>query len=1055
MKQKITLAILFILILFQIQYGVIGDPSAWTPIDVSNKTVDVVGEKTGSLQGKSFAGWYTDTTVADPSTETIITAWIRWDVDSSGTDQIYIAFYKFIDADGDGDSDSIRKTIKFVDDAINIKSLDSITIGGGYVLITWTYYEDSTYGNNIRGAVYKTDGTFQWIGNIRRTTYYEEYSRSCYLSTYGSYGGFLIIWYVDEGDYEKIYGKWLYYTGSEWSLTSAFPICEDTDLSYTKADQMLAIGGNSKALIVYRKWDSVEGSPDLYSALVDTSNNVQEVELYDYGGSEETVGVRGAYTGGYFIVPLVSGAHLRFDIVKESDGTVYNRDYVTSNGEHPYAIALSDRFVLAWIDHYNDADGEPKVANIDLTNFYIHPRYGVSITGGDSYYDKHPLITSFSSGTKIFYIWSSSNNDYDIKYAKISLNNPTDNPSVDSTGTLIQLSGDQKAHGLGLLDENRYLIAYTDTSDDEEDLLAYVSLPDTESVSTITLYELPEDSSSYKNKILDMINYATDKVYVAVAFFQEDNPGGSGTISKALVDAKNRGVNVKVIIDDDSGNDPVYNYLTSNGVDIIKATVSGYPEHIMHNKFMVVDGDEIVVATINFIPDDFDKNNNTAIYLSSKALAYFYEEEFLQMWHDGNGLFGPDKTKDYSFITFVAYDTRTIVFEGYFSPQSYGERGRIPNTIYGFLSRVESNIYFASYIFTTSGWVTPIYDAIVSNSDGKTVHGVFDELMNVDSKGRRLYWFIDNNVPIAIDNHEYKMHAKLFTIDDKIAILGSYNPTKTATTVHDENILVIRDSDITNGFAKQIGDYINLMYSDTTNFVQSPYQYTPIHLVITKVMFYPDTSSNPDYEWVEIYNPTSSPIDLSNYVIGDAENLIEGDDEGMYKFPSGATIGAGGYIVIAYDAAKFEQQYGFKPTYEIAGTDPDVPDLTKYDTTKFTGDWNLDDSGDEVILAIDNNGFLQVIDACWYGDSQYMSTTVGQPDSGAPVDITGIDPGDGIVNKGLTGSTYYDAVKMNDKYEIQSNPVPVPELWIMTIIIVLTIILYMIYSTRKNFISKR
>jgi len=1053
MKQKITLAILFILILFQIQYGVIGNPSAWTPIDVSNKTVDVVGEKTGSLQGKSFAGWYTDTTVADPSTGTVITAWIRWDVDSSGTDQIYIAFYKFIDADGDGDSDSIQKIIKFVDDATNIKSLDSIIIGGEYVLITWTYY-DSTEKNNVKGALYKIDGTFQWKGNIRSTTSYEEYSRSCYVSEYnGGKGGFLIIWYTDYDN--SIDGKWLYYDSTNgWTLTDKFDIVDTNNLYYKKADQMLAIGGDSEALVVYRKWDGTEGYPDLYAALVDTSNNVQEVKLYDHDGSEETVGVKGAYRDGYFIVPLLSGSYVKYQVISESDGSIEATKTLTSNGEHPYVIALSDRFVIAYINKYIDSKGDPKIANIDPSTWYHYDE--VIDTSTD--YAKHPLI-SYSSSSSFLYIWTggSSTSDYNIKYAILNLGtSPSSTPSVSSSGTLLSWSDNQVAHGLGAISSSKYIVAFTDTSDGEEDLLAYVSLPDTESVSTITLYELPEDSSSYKNKILNMINYATDKVYVAVAFFQEDNPGGSDTISKALVDAKNSGVDVKVIIDDDSGNDPVYNYLTSNGVDIIKATVSGYPEHIMHNKFMVVDGDEIVVSTVNFIPDDFDKNNNTAIYLYSKAVAYFYEEEFLQMWNDGNGLFGSDKTTDYSFITFITYSSRTILFEGYFSPQSYGERGRIPNTIYGFLSRVTSDIYFASYIFTTSGWVTPIYDAMVSaNSDGKTVHGVFDELMNVDSKGRRLYWFIDNNVPVAIDNHEYKMHAKLFTIDDKIAILGSYNPTKTATTVHDENILVIRDSDTTNGFAKQIGDYINLMYSDTTNFVQSPYQYTPTHLVITKVMFYPDTSGNPDYEWVEIYNPTSSSIDLSNYVIGDAENLIEGDDEGMYKFPSGATIGAGGYIVIAYDAAEFEQQYGFKPTYEIAGTDPDVPDLTKYDTTKFTGDWNLDDSGDEVILAVDNNGFLQVIDACWYGDSQYMSTAVGQPDSGAPVDITGIDPGDGIVNKGLTGSTYYDAVKMSDKYEIQSNPVPVPELWIMTIIIVLTIILYLIYSTRKNFISKR
>ena len=1038
----------------------------WTFIDSSPYSIDLVGEKVGSLQEQSFAGWYTDTAVADPDTGTIIIAWARWNVDSSGNDYIYLAFFKPVDADGDGYPEAYQKTIKLVGYTLSLESLDSLTLGTingqKYVLLTWTYY-DSTEKNNVAGAIYSIDGTFQWKGNIRSTTYYEEYSRSCYVPAYNSNnGGFLIVWYTSYD--ASVDGKWLYYdTTNGWTLTTVFDIAYTNNLYYEKADQMLCIGGSSKALVVFRKWDSAERYPDLYAALVDTSNNVKEVSLWDYNGAEETVGVRGAYLYNLFLVPLLSGAYVRYDVVAEADGTVYHRDYVTSNGAYPYAIAAGDRFVLAWIDYYNDADGEPKVANIDTSQLYIHPQYGVSITGGDSYEDKHPLIAYYESGTNdyVLYVWSSkSSTSYDIKYAIVSLGDPADDPSVVSTGTLVELSYDQIAVGLGLSSENQFVVVFNDTSDREEDLLAYTALPGIEDITSITLYELPRDATTYKDTIINLISNAENRIYIAVAFWDEgDNPcSTAGTIAYALVDKKNSNpsIDIRVILDNDTHNDVVKTCLLANGISVIDDSSAVDENHIMHDKFMVVDDSKVIVATVNFITDDFNKNNNTAIYIESKAVAYFYEQEFLQMWNNGNGLFGSSKTRDYSFIAFTSYDTRTIVFEGYFSPQSYGDLSRIPNVVHGFINRSTGSVFFASYIFTISGWVTPVYNAIVAaNSRGVRIRGVFDEEMNVDSPGKRLYWFIDNGVPVAIDIHPYKMHAKLFVIDNNTAIIGSWNPTKTATTVHDENILVIRDSDTVNGFAKQLADYISAMYSDTNGFAGSPYQYNPPHLVITKVQYYPDTSGNPDHEWVEIYNPTDTVVDLSNYVIGDSENLIDGDDEGLYKFPEGASIGAHAYIIVAYSAQTFQEDYGFKPDYEIAGDDPSVPDLTPYDTSKFTGSWNLDDNGDEVILAEDTNGFLIVVDAVWYGSSTYMETSIGRPNSAQPLDTSTANPGDGIVDKYLAGiSSTLDAIRMSDKYVLQTSPQPVPEpaiIAMITVVIVLAVII-ILYKKRIGFL---
>lgn len=998
----------------------------WTPIDTTSYEVEVVGEDVGSLQNKPFAGWYTDTLVTTYRNY-IAMAWARMNADNEGYDYIYLAILSPADYDGSRGPESYYKIIKYVGREKTLISLDSITTGiinnEINILITWTY-EDENGNNNVAGAVYKInaddprEAELVWRGNIRATTSYEEYSRSCYVPEYNNgNGGFLIIWYTSYDN--SVDGKWLYYDQvNGWTLTQKIDIASTNNLYYTKADQMLCIGGENKALVVYRKWDGIEGYPDLYATLVDTSNNVQEIKLYDYNGAEETIGVKGAYTNGYFLVPIVSGNYLRYDIVSELNGNVSHRDYVTSNGAHPYAIALNDRFILAWIDYYNDADGEPKVANIDLTNFYIHPQYGVSVTGGDNYYDRHPLIGFDSVNNKLIYVWSrspTSNGDHDIYYATISLGTPTSSPSIDYYDALVGSPGDQRAHGISVIFDNEFVVAYTDTSDGEEDLLAQLVFPDKGYASTIKVYSLPRDADTYKQDIINLINNAENSIYIAVAFWDEgsDPCNTPGTIAKALVDKikANAGIDIKVVMDNDTRNNVVKACLSNNGVDVVDDSTAVDENHIMHNKFIIVDGEKLLVSTANLLIDDIYHNNNTAVYIESPTLAQIFSEEFSLL---ANGVFGTTKKKDNSFVSLIEYNGRTLVIEGYFSPQEYSDRTKIPGIVYGYMSRASESVYFTSYIFTTSSYVEDVYNGIVeAHNNGLDVKGVFDELLNLDTPGRRIYDFIDNGVDIAIDIHPYKMHAKLFTIDNKVAVIGSWNPTKSATIIHDEYILVIRDPDETNGLAKQMADYILEMYNDPENFVREPYKYTPPHPIIYKVMFKPDGSGKPDLEWVEIYNPTMNTFDLSNWVIGDADNFIDGDDEGLYRFPQGTILPGHGSIVIAYNGSAFLKGYGFKPDYEIVNTLPDIPDLQPYDPSKYTGPWNLEDVGDEVVLAEDQNGFLQVIDAIWYGDSDYISGT----NSGKPYDISGV--GAGTLLKASGG---YDALRLSDKYVLEKMP---------------------------------
>ena len=132
-------------------------------------------------------------------------------------------------------------------------------------------------------------------------------------------------------------------------------------------------------------------------------------------------------------------------------------------------------------------------------------------------------------------------------------------------------------------------------------------------------------------------------------------------------------------------------------------------------------------------------------------------------------------------------------------------------------------------------------------------------------------------------------------------------------------------------------------------------------LLISEV-FYDAPGTDEDEEWIEIYNPTASAIDLSAYKIGDEEE--QGGGEGMYQFPPEASIPPGGVIVIALKAAGFYALYGFNPDYEVTDTDPSVPDMIKY-STWATGKIALSNSGDEVLIL---DGGDAIVDAMSYGN---------------------------------------------------------------------------------------
>ena len=124
--------------------------------------------------------------------------------------------------------------------------------------------------------------------------------------------------------------------------------------------------------------------------------------------------------------------------------------------------------------------------------------------------------------------------------------------------------------------------------------------------------------------LVKLIDSAEKYVHVAVYSFTSD------ALADALIRAKNRGVDVKVVIEKEQSNikGSEYNRLVAMGVDV---RLDGNPA-TMHHKFMIIDGKIVATGSYNWSAAAEKENDENLIVVSSPGVAKLYEAEFNRVW---------------------------------------------------------------------------------------------------------------------------------------------------------------------------------------------------------------------------------------------------------------------------------------------------------------------------------------------------------------------------------------------------------------------------------------
>ncbi len=434
--------------------------------------------------------------------------------------------------------------------------------------------------------------------------------------------------------------------------------------------------------------------------------------------------------------------------------------------------------------------------------------------------------------------------------------------------------------------------------------------------------------------LIERIDHAQSTIDVAAYGFEHQG------IADALIRAYERGVDLRFVGDPTHLSDYGYEQMLDRHIPM----QVGNEYSIMHLKTFIIDGRFVFTGTGNITPTGFGRNNNNWVWMESEPLARDFTEEFEQMFQ---GEFSAAKESTNSINTYQIGDTTV---EAYFSPQEQA-MDRLLHEV----RSVDTSIHFQIFAFTKNevggafvrkhrqlmeanrqaaqnGNLDPDWEQQSPRSWPKKVTGVLDR-SQVHGNGQyhEGYRMSAFGIPMRYDANDNsvqpgdyqagggRLHTKTMILDagteDARVITGSFNWSSSATTSNDEIMLILRGEEITDRFMSMFDNIWNNSrpLSDGLCYYLEPPrarcgdEVNPGDVVISEVHWdgwngrvdpsdhtgaLEDRDLVSNDEFLELYNTTDEPIDMSMWTVTNGQDFVLG-------FPPGTTIMPGEYFLVA------------------------------------------------------------------------------------------------------------------------------------------------------------
>jgi phosphatidylserine/phosphatidylglycerophosphate/cardiolipin synthase-like enzyme len=314
-------------------------------------------------------------------------------------------------------------------------------------------------------------------------------------------------------------------------------------------------------------------------------------------------------------------------------------------------------------------------------------------------------------------------------------------------------------------------------------------------------------NSNFTDILIQKINNA--KQSIDVALYSLSGTVGAN-IATALVNAKNRGVKIRVIGEYDNRTTAPWQTLISNGIPYINdAYGNNDGSGLHHNKFFVIDyrggsPDSVWVIMGSWNPTDPGTNDDrqNLVLIQDVALAGAYTVEFQEEWgsntdnpNSQNSRFGSRKLNNtpHNFVI------GGVKVQSFFSP-SDGTTFNLGKT----LSKTQRSINGALMTFTRRDLADTVIAVKNRNKKTRLV------LSNNTDSGTQFSYLQSNGVDIRLKGFTSGLlHHKYAIVDAEpfgytpYVITGSHNWSSSAENSNDENTLIIQDNQVANFYLQE------------------------------------------------------------------------------------------------------------------------------------------------------------------------------------------------------------------------------------------------------------
>lgn len=290
-----------------------------------------------------------------------------------------------------------------------------------------------------------------------------------------------------------------------------------------------------------------------------------------------------------------------------------------------------------------------------------------------------------------------------------------------------------------------------------------------------------ECSSDICKEILSNINKSESTIDMVIYGYSR-----VPAIEKALEKAINRGVKIRLVYDLDAKGNNIYEdtprivKLISQNKNDGGSAEAGY---IMHNKFYIFDDRILITGSANLSHTDMSGyNSNSIVVINSPDAAKIYKQEFEQMFR---GKFHSSKDINIKGKTDLGI---------YFSPQDKS----ITNAVLPLIRGAKKYIYIPTFVLTENRVTEELINAKKRGVDVK----IIIDALNASGKHSKHQILRNNGILVKTENYAGKMHSKSMIVDDEYVLIGSMNFSYSGENRNDENLIVIKDSDMAKFYKK-------------------------------------------------------------------------------------------------------------------------------------------------------------------------------------------------------------------------------------------------------------